>query len=295
MSGAHPRSVLGTNMKLLLLLLLCSCREVQPMGRTRIREHMKIVHGYTASPGDHPYFVRLIIKRGSSHSVCGGSFVAARRVVTAAHCVSQATFVTAALHEFPFTQADAVSIGIHPSYDAATLAHDVAFLELASDLGTSFLTIPDTLPAWRSDLALRTVGFGVSDIATMELAEELQVADLAAMSTDECMSFWSSSMILDDLCAIGACYGDSACIDACMGDSGGPLVGLGTTNLLGVVSRGASQCGLFYMPGIYTTIVPYREFLLEGNVTLTTPALPNAAAASPAPLLCCLAILLALR
>jgi secreted trypsin-like serine protease len=68
------------------------------------------------------------------------------------------------------------------------------------------------------------------------------------------------------------CAGGQIGEDSCAGDSGGPLAiptsvsgvddsGEKRFSLLGIVSFGARQCGSNTLPGVYTDVMTYRQWL----------------------------------
>lgn len=63
------------------------------------------------------------------------------------------------------------------------------------------------------------------------------------------------------------CAGGNAGIDSCTGDSGGPLMAKNPSNnhwmAVGVVSYGPNPCGARGMPGIYTRVGAYIDWILS--------------------------------
>jgi len=65
------------------------------------------------------------------------------------------------------------------------------------------------------------------------------------------------------------CVGGQVGYDSCAGDSGGPLMKVETLDgppryyLLGVVSFGVKRCGATTMPGVYTRISDYMNWLMD--------------------------------
>nr|XP_039249091.1 melanization protease 1-like [Styela clava] len=58
--------------------------------------------------------------------------------------------------------------------------------------------------------------------------------------------------------------GYSSRLDTCKGDSGGPLLCLdnnGKFNLHGIASYGPTPCGQRGLPGIYTQVSGYRDWI----------------------------------
>lgn len=67
------------------------------------------------------------------------------------------------------------------------------------------------------------------------------------------------------------CAGGVSKKDSCTGDSGGPLMAPDRTHteerivLYGIVSFGPTQCGVGNIPGIYTRVADYIEWI-SGNI-----------------------------
>lgn len=63
------------------------------------------------------------------------------------------------------------------------------------------------------------------------------------------------------------CAGGRKGFDTCKGDSGGPLMTTDSSNgtpywyMVGVVSFGASPCGLEGYPGVYTRVSAYMDWI----------------------------------
>jgi secreted trypsin-like serine protease len=69
------------------------------------------------------------------------------------------------------------------------------------------------------------------------------------------------------------CVGGKVGYDSCGGDSGGPLMKVETLDgapryyLLGVVSFGAKRCGATRMPGVYTRVSGYMNWIMDNMHT----------------------------
>lgn len=73
-----------------------------------------------------------------------------------------------------------------------------------------------------------------------------------------------------DLLQSQMCAGGKAGKDSCTGDSGGPLMAKDNSNrarpytyLAGIVSFGVQDCGSAGIPGVYTRIDQYLDWILE--------------------------------
>lgn len=92
---------------------------------------------------------------------CTGTLVARTAVVTAAHCVEDGPIVVAfgTTIDASSRHVKARRVIAHPSYDSATLAHDVAIVALAEGTDGPFVSIDRTTPLVIGE-TLRSVGYG---------------------------------------------------------------------------------------------------------------------------------------
>ena len=106
--------------------------------RAASKEYTRIVGGVEAEPAAWPWQVALIEPRGSGFSqFCGGSVVASRWVLTAAHCVDGVhpddvqVLVGARDLDEGGRRIDVEAIRMHRDYRDDTLENDIALLKLA--------------------------------------------------------------------------------------------------------------------------------------------------------------------
>jgi secreted trypsin-like serine protease len=214
-----------------------------------------------------PWVVALTDANGQLF--CGGALVAPDRVVTAAHCLTERSVITARERvpeeiRVVFGQADlrrkgvpakVVSTWKHPDYRDVGKGDDVAVLTLSAPLDqpTVPLVDADDTDRYLPGTEATVLGWG----RTAEGAEpsstlrEVRVPILAAADCARAVpNFRSDGMV----CA-GYPKGGK---DACEGDSGGPMVVRG--RLVGVVSYGKG-CARAGEPGIYTRLAAYRSHL----------------------------------
>merc|ERR1739846_47743 len=110
----------------------------------------KIVGGTEASPGEFPHQIALLRGGVGGSLMCGGSLIAADKVVTAGHCCDGQSAsrlgVRVGNHHLYSDDPDqkdiAVSrVNLHESYDSFTVENDICILELeeAADFGSSVI------------------------------------------------------------------------------------------------------------------------------------------------------------
>lgn len=246
----------------LLLLFGCSAVDARP-------PDARVIGGVHVDIDSVPWQVAL---RSDDGLRCGGAIVAARWVVTAAHCVEDLPPGLAVLAGVDRLSAaadgqgqrrDVARVVLHPGYEpgAAPPSDDVALLHLrhALDLsGPAAAEIALVSPA-DADAGLTAPGVvaTVSGWGAREpggsLPDALRSVDVPIVSNARASEAYGFAITSDHLAAGALARGGR---DACEGDSGGPLVVYdedGAPRLAGIVSWGA-DCGEPDAPGIYTRI-----------------------------------------
>ncbi|XP_072211073.1 transmembrane protease serine 5-like isoform X1 [Excalfactoria chinensis] len=235
----------------------------------------RVVGGVDAAPGRWPW--QVSVSHGSRHR-CGGSVLAPRWIVTAAHCVhSYRRSVSGWMVRAGVTRGSAKQeaglpverVISHPLYNDNSMDYDIALMKLRvplnfSDTIGALCLLPshqDLLPGtpcWVS-------GWGYTRPDQAQLTETLKEALVPLISTQRCNS---SCMYAGELTARMLCAGyPQGKIDACQGDSGGPLVCQDELawRLVGIVSWGRG-CAEPNRPGVYTNVaqlVPWIYHITE--------------------------------
>src|SRR3954451_6526733 len=243
--------------------------------------NVKILGGAVAAPGQFPWMAALVDSRSDraiNGAFCGGTLVAPRVVLTAAHCVegTSADEIDVVVGRTRLSQDDdgerieVAKIVVHAGYDPQSVIKDVALLQLAASA-----SVPPLPLAHPADDGMTTPGSRVFVIgwgATQEggdISDELRFVRLTAPSHGYCDREYGR---IDD--ASQLCIGSSrAGEDSCQGDSGGPVIaGNGdTTRIVGTVSYG-DGCGRKGVPGVSPRVTHYAQWMddpiaaLNGNV-----------------------------
>jgi hypothetical protein len=236
-----------------------------------------IVGGTEATRGAFPYFVDI---GGASATglVCGGSLIAPRVVLTAAHCntvnnvfTTVPQFVGKQVRVGAFDQSGTadgsrlvtvVDQKLHPNFDTrAGFQNDFSLLLLAESVDIENLVPKLRLSNENSDISPGTpqVIMGLGDTSENgSLASTLRQAIVPAISDTECLIDYVPSVLLTPFPGITSCAGfEAGGIDSCQGDSGGPAVTPSSDGTIhyqtGVVSYGEG-CARAGFPGIYARI-----------------------------------------
>ena len=259
------------------------------------RQTVRAVGGQNADIERWPWQVRIEMpgyneKRGEwGTGVCGGAILSDRWVISAAHCFHD-LYVAVDYDRTPeiklmvgvsdIRSAEAVhrvqEVFLHPEYDDASLANDIALLKLERSivLNSRARAIRVATP---SGLQKRgypgacaiTTGYGrIEDGGP--LAGYLQEVDVPIVDAGRCRAaldeiyrqggLWKGYAFRPEYICAGYERGGK---DSCGGDSGGPLVVAGGPThytLAGVVSFGEG-CALPGAFGVYTNVTFYLDWI----------------------------------
>ncbi|MER5890155.1 trypsin-like serine protease [Streptomyces sp. NPDC001941] len=232
----------------------------------------QIIGGGGASISEAPWMVQLFYDNGNDSFFCGGTLVAANKVLTAAHCVAGSDWAsrgtvlggTATFGD----DAHGTVVGVsrqwsHPSYSSTTYSNDVAVLTLSQPLPYKTLRVTRYGDTGYYGKTGTVYGWGLT-ASNGTVSPTLKKANLAVQSDATCTSTWGSDYLKATmLCAGNAATGsDSTTTTTCSGDSGGPLVYGG--RIVGVVSWGARVCSVrgarsvFARAGTFTGLINPR-------------------------------------
>ena len=250
-----------------------------------------IVGGTAAAISVAPWQVALVnMTYGSSDfdgQYCGGSIIAARWILTAAHCVEMIGYYedleilsgTAALDTGRYAtskHSTVADIQMHSNYDSDLITDDIALIKLNEPLEfIDGVREPIRIPAVNTSSGNVTVtGWGAMASDGSNPATSLRKSTQQILANSEC-EIWYDSFDLNSQMCIGVDPYDT--IAACSGDSGGPAAALvgGVPTLVGLVSYGAADGCTEGYPSSFTRVHYYRDWISEtmGSAVETTNSL----------------------
>lgn len=255
----RPRGARSARSGLLCLIVLAAFAAPATAAPTI---NVQIVGGTFAAPGQFPFMATLIqasARTAQDGFFCGGSVIAPRVILTAAHCLEgdvppEAVDVvvgrTRLSSRLTGGRVDVSGIVLHPGYDPQSAANDIALIQLARPVAVPTIRLPgpDDAPSGLPPTRLTTSGWGLTSEQGSEASDALRYVKLTTRPSDPCSALYPAFDGETQVCAGSPRAGE----DSCQGDSGGPLFETTSSGYvqLGTVSwgRGCAQKGY---PGVY--------------------------------------------
>ena len=240
--------------------------DVRPFGR-------RIVGGEKTDIKHHPWQVAVDVKINGKPYLCGGSIVADRWVLTAAHCFTGSTkpgevrakagstnYVTGGVWS------EVERIVIHENYNSRTHENDLALVLLRGQPDGQVIPLLLAERKLSPGQPLEVTGWGATSEGG-QAARTLMKARVPYVENDTCNapSAYNGAIKPGMMCAG---YREGG-IDSCQGDSGGPLVWRTAEGplLVGVVSWGEG-CARKLKYGVYTRVATQADWIqsvIAGN------------------------------
>nr|XP_053633269.1 protein masquerade-like isoform X1 [Cherax quadricarinatus] len=236
----------------------------------------RITYGQVAGLHEFPWLVAMTIN-GRFH--CGASLIGDYWILTAAHCVNSYTSNPSAIslslgdwdlsteNDGPSVSAKISKITVHPSYSRSTLQNDLAVAKLSSKINYSEDIKPICLPSNNNDLeGMQAVVSGWGRNEDGKLQSQLHHLHANIVSNKVCDERWNAKGSPTGFIVSSMMCMDSTNGDSCNGDSGGPSImeepaGSGIYVQVGLVSFGSGSCTDEKLPGVYTRVGHYVDWI----------------------------------
>jgi len=235
-----------------------------------------VVSGDSSDDGEFPYYV--LMRNGASSNAfgfCGGSLIAPRVVLTAAHCEPQyniGNFLTVgptdrySLDNGASQRARNIKSQAavpHPDYNPGSESNDFALVLLQEEYIIESgiqLVLNDESSFPPAGDVLDVLGMGTL-ASNGDLANVLMDVKVKSFSNSQCNSYFGGNPIENNMICAGLEEGGK---DSCQGDSGGPLVKVNgnTHTQVGVVSWGYG-CAGSNSPGVYSRISAQIDWMRD--------------------------------
>ncbi|KAM8710794.1 hypothetical protein ACLKA7_017429 [Drosophila subpalustris] len=245
----------------------------------------RVVGGLPVRKGAYPWMAALGYNDASNPNslkfLCAGSLISSQFVLTSAHCInSMLILVRLGAHDL----SKATELGVidyrikrsvvHEQYDLASIANDIALIELngvaPSNGDIRPICLPEGSRFQREDEFVGMNPFVAGYGATRhqgDTSNVLRDAQVPIVSRQSCELNYKSVFQFVQFSDKLICAGSST-VDACQGDSGGPLMmpqldgSIYRYHLLGIVSFGY-ECARPGFPGVYTRVNSYLNWIQQ--------------------------------
>jgi trypsin len=229
-----------------------------------------VVGGTAVKAGSYSFVVAVGDTAGP---FCGGTLIAPRVVLTAAHCLTIKTTALGQLRVFAGSRSIAADLAthhatnvigltavvVHPKFNEQSMHYDAALLILDHAVANARI-LPMVTASPLAGSSVSAAGWGTTQEHDAVMRDQLRSVILKIGTTRACTrgnaipgGYFAPSM----MCA------SNPGRDTCSGDSGGPLVGSsdGHPVMVGITSFGIG-CAKDGHPGVYTRVAAIRAWTL---------------------------------
>ncbi|XP_055851787.1 trypsin-4-like [Episyrphus balteatus] len=222
----------------------------------------KIVGGQEVDITQYPYAVSV---RNSNGHICGGSIIAANKILTAAHCTegqdsASMTIRCGSSIADQGTSHKVIKIAQHPNFTDEYNHNDVSVLTIRPKITFNSRSQPAKLAEKRapdgSDVEICGWGVHYYGAPTAGVGQQkMRAVKLQVVNQEICNKDYNTTEISDKLMCAAARGKDS-----CQGDSGGALINSINRRIVGISSFG-DECAKPGKPGVYTSVPNVLKFI----------------------------------
>ncbi|XP_055595540.1 trypsin-4-like [Uranotaenia lowii] len=230
----------------------------------------RIVGGFEIDIKRVPYVVS--IQDSFAFHVCGGSILKTvsytNLVLTAGHCfevsIEEIVDTWTVRAGSSYTREGGLvfkvkEVHVHPNYDSSTTDYDVAVMRVEGEMRGPHIRpirITRSQMSYREGVVGLVSGFGKTKEHNTLISDHLRAVQVPIVEWHVCeKAYYPEFFSYRMFCAGDLEHGGK---DSCSGDSGGPFVV--NNELIGVVSWGRG-CGRVGLPGIYTRVLLFRDWI----------------------------------
>ncbi|KAF9801428.1 hypothetical protein SFRURICE_013208 [Spodoptera frugiperda] len=230
----------------------------------------RIVGGTEAAVGSHPHMVVLSSGLLVRSFFCGGSLIAPRTVLTAAHCIGTVTIpiigtlsrslrVTVGTHRHDSggTTYKIARHASHPDYDWFTIKDDIGVLITDTEVAYSSLVQPVAITYDYIDGGVPAIDGGPASDVLLELRTTTIDSKDCVELVNQANIEWEFEMQTDPRAEVCTLHGPG--FGACNGDSGSALRRIEDGKQFGIVSWGF-PCAVG-APDVFVRISTYESWL----------------------------------
>lgn len=239
-----------------------------------------IVGGTTASRGEFPEFAQVWLdgQDGYVYALCGGTLIASNKVLTAAHCAAELTYLYYTTPSF-YTFNDTLTAGDfyalsgknqHPQYSPSAADYDIAIFTLSRTASTAKASIYGGTKSLAGQTST-VIGTGLLSTGSGAFPPTLQKVNTPIVTNSVC-DVYNVPITARMICAG---YSNNG-LGPCNGDSGGPLWAQinGQRAQVGTVSFGAQPCetpGAFSVYARTSALVSFIRQYAPSAIIITDP------------------------
>jgi len=234
-----------------------------------------IIGGTTAPRNRYPEYVLVLITNTALDVIgaCGGTMIAANKVLTAAHCSGEPAgryFLVPGFYSFndSLRASDLFTVSrvaVHPDYNPTTFANDTAVMTLSRSF-TGSVSVSAVLSG-NDQLVGETgtvIGTGLTSTNPERFPTALQEVSAPITTNSSCNNRFEQIGGIRPIEANMVCAGFiTDARGACSGDSGGPLfVEIQSQRVIsGSVSFGFEQCEINRATSVYARMTAFTDFI----------------------------------